>query len=246
MRKGKHSSVFSRLLAMIKLVFVAACVYLGVMGIKQFDYDHAFPFNKVKVYGINEITQDELKNTILPFMQHGFFAINIEALHDKITQNPWVSHVVVKRKWPDELQITLTERQPVANWNHHALLSGNGELFTPSSQSHYKDLPLLVGPPNQHVVMLRYLQNINRLLNPIHVRIRQLDLNAYATWKLTLDNGIVLYVGYKDVLARINQFVKVYSTLQSTEKGTIASVDLRYPNGMAVKWAEREQLEELS
>lgn len=237
MRKGKQSwAIFSRLFSIIKALVFCLIIYVGVYGIKQFDLARAFPLTTVKVYGVNEINQEEMRNTILPFVRSGFFNINIEELHDKLLQNPWASKVVVQRKWPDELSIRLVERIPIANWNDKALLSASGELFTPKSSVRYHDLPLLMGPPNQQVLMLTYYQNINRLLQPLHVRIRKLDLNAYATWKLTLDNGIVLYIGYKDVLLRVGQFVKVYSKLLSDGKGAIASVDLRYPNGMAVQW----------
>lgn len=239
MRKEKQSWVMlSRLLFVVKAVIFCAVIYVGVAGIKTIDLARAFPFSTVKIYGIHEINKEEVKSVVLPFTRSGFFAINIEELHDKLLQNPWASRVVVQRKWPDELSITFVERTPIANWNHQALLSNAGELFMPKSHEHYEQLPLLVGPANQQVLMLTYFQNINRLLQPLHVRIRELDLNVYATWKLTLENGIVLYIGYKDVLMRVSQFVKVYSKLQSEGKGSIASVDLRYPSGMAVQWAD--------
>jgi len=247
MRKGKQSStLLSRLFATIKAVFVCLCLYLSLIGVRQLDLAHAFPFTNVKIYGAHALSHEELQRIVLPFLHHGFFTISIEALHDRLLQNPWISRVVVRRKWPDELTILLEERVPIARWNKATLLSTRGELFVPEEmtsdlhKASYQALPSLIGPLNQHVLMLGYFQNINRLLQTIHVRIRELDLNAHATWKLTLDNGIVLYIGYKDVLTRVGQFAKVYPKLLNEEKGVIASVDLRYPNGMAVQWADRK------
>lgn len=225
----------AKTIATIKIILVCFFIYFCVFGIKNLKFSQAFPFTVVKVVGINKISQEEIRQVVMPFIQNGFFAIHLEELHDKIVQNPWTSKVIVQRKWPGELDINIIERTPIAIWNHDSLLSETGELFAPKN-ANYSNLPVLVGPLNQHILMLSYFQNINRLLQPIHVRIRELDLNAYATWKLTLDNGIVLYIGYKDVLIRVRQFVKVYPKLISEKKADILSVDLRYPNGMAVKW----------
>ncbi len=36
------------------------------------------------------------------------------------------------------------------------------------------------------------------------------NLTPYFTWKLTLDNGITMQIGHKDILTRLDHFVKVY------------------------------------
>lgn len=239
MRKGQQSwAVLSRLFFIIKTVFFCALLYAAIMGVRQFDWARAFPLSTVKVYGILKMNREEIRSVVLPFLRGGFFALNIEALHDKLLQNPWTSSVIVQRKWPDELSITFVERTPVANWNNQALLSDAGELFIPKVMTGYEALPVFHGPSNQQLLMLSYSRNINRLLQSVHVRIRELELNSYGAWQLTLDNGVRLYVGHKDVLMRVSQFVAVYSKLQDEKRGAIASIDLRYPNGMAVQWAD--------
>ena len=57
---------------------------------------------------------------------------------------------------------------------------------------------------------------MNRLLTPLHAKISYLELTPYLTWKLTLDNGITLQIGHKDILTRLNHFVKVYPKIMGT------------------------------
>jgi cell division protein FtsQ len=51
-----------------------------------------------------------------------------------------------------------------------------------------------------------------------------------------LDNGIFLEAGYKDVLSRLGQLVKVFPKMIGPRIGDVEYIDLRYPNGVAVKW----------
>ena len=46
-------------------------------------------------------------------------------------------------------------------------------------------------------------------------------------------------MGHKDVLTRINHFVKVYSQVIGKRSNEIAYVDLRYPNGLAIGWKQQ-------
>jgi cell division protein FtsQ len=66
-----------------------------------------------------------------------------------------------------------------------------------------------------------------------------LSLSQRYAWTARLDNGITLHLGRaaeRDVLkARIDRFVSVYPQLSVAMAGQISSVDLRYPNGLALR-----------
>jgi len=126
--------------------------------------------------------------------------------------------------------------EPIARWNKQGLLSGTGEIFLPQEQNYSETLPILVGPDGKQMMMLGYFNEINRLLQPLHVKISSLELTSYLSWKLILENGIVLQMGHKDVLTRLNHFVKVYPKIIGDHAVDVDYIDLRYPNGIAVRW----------
>jgi cell division protein FtsQ len=149
---------------------------------------------------------------------------------------PWVSGIFVRRYWPDRVEITIIEKNAVARWNEQGLLSDKGEIFSPNQTTYPDKLPLLSGPDGKQITMLQTFIEMNRLFAPLHVRITQLELSPYLSWKLMLDNGMILRIGHKDVLTRVDHFVKVYPKVVGDRIMDVEYVDLRYPNGMAVRW----------
>jgi cell division protein FtsQ len=84
--------------------------------------------------------------------------------------------------------------------------------------------------------MLKYFNDINRLFAPLHAKISYLELTPYLTWKLRLNNGITMQMGHKDILTRLGHFVKVYPKIVGARAIDVDYIDLRYPNGLAVRW----------
>lgn len=84
--------------------------------------------------------------------------------------------------------------------------------------------------------MLNYYHSMNTLLSTLQFKITRLELTPTLSWELTLNNGIKLNMGYKDVLTRIGHFVKVYPKIVGEKSKDIDYVDLRYANGFAVRW----------
>lgn len=236
-RKGKSSrNPFQYITQIFKIVLLGAVVLTCVFTLNQFQLSDYFPIKNVRVYGVNRVDQQEVQNLLLPLVNHGFFTINVEYIRDRLLQMPWVSDIFVRRTWPDQVEITVVEKNALARWNEASLLSESGELFSPHQNTYPANLPQFVGPSGQQVLMRDYFNQINRLLTPLRAKIAYLELTPYFTWKLTLDNGITLQIGHKDILTRLSHFVKVYPKIVGKRGTDVEYVDLRYPNGMAVRW----------
>lgn len=236
-RKGKPLySPFQYVTQIFKITILGVIVLSFIFAVNQFKLSAYFPIKTVRVYGVNRTDRLEVQELLMPLVNRGFFTINLEYIRDRLTQMPWVSSLSVKRIWPDKIEVTVIEKNAVARWNQESLLSTAGEIFTPKPETYPEHLPQLLGPDGQQIVMLRYFHQINRLLTPLHAKISYLELTPYFTWKLTLNNGIALQVGHKDILTRLDHFVRVYPKIVGSRASDIEYVDLRYPNGMAVRW----------
>ncbi|HSW71307.1 MAG TPA: cell division protein FtsQ/DivIB, partial [Gammaproteobacteria bacterium] len=110
--------------------------------------------------------------------------------------------------------------------------------FSPGSYPWPGTLPYFIGPDGTQGTMLQFFNDFNRELLPLHAKITSLELTPYQLWHLTLDNGIRLHLGHKNILTHLSQFVKVYPKIIGNKVKDVEYVDLRYPNGMAVKWKE--------
>ncbi|HTM64010.1 MAG TPA: cell division protein FtsQ/DivIB [Gammaproteobacteria bacterium] len=217
----------------IPITVIAAATFYCTDAVKSLNY---FPINMVRITGADHLDKREVKEILEPLVSKDFFAVDVEHIRDRLRQMPWVSDISVSKKWPAEVDITITEKTAAARWNKQSLLSMDGDLFAPKESSYPEGLVNFAGPEGEQITMLKYFINFNRILRPLHAKISNLELTTYLTWNLQLDNGMVLKAGHGDILTRLNHFVKVYPKIIGERAEDVEYVDLRYPNGMAVKW----------
>lgn len=217
----------------ISFILFFAAVFFSVNKMKEMNQ---FPIHHVKVYGIKHLNSLETRQMLLPLVSKGFFAVDVDLVKEQFLQIPWVSDVSVRRVWPDRVVITIAEKNPVARWNNNRLLGSMGEVFNPASGSFSSDLPHLIGPEGQQLSVLEFYLRVNALLSPLHLKIRRVELSPYLSWDMEFTNGMKMRLGYKDVLTRVSHFVKVYSKIVGERAADVDYVDLRYPNGLAVRW----------
>ncbi|MHB1947500.1 MAG: cell division protein FtsQ/DivIB [Gammaproteobacteria bacterium] len=235
-RVRKRRSANVNLYAKFALKIILFMIFVTVLFSMVTKFKSYFPIKSVKVFGVQHVDQEAMQQVLTPLVNKGFFAIDVETIKDRLLQSPWVSKAIVQRVWPDKILITVVEKAPTARWNNTSLLSNNGEIFSPDVKSYPSHLPLFVGPEGKHIHMLQYYKKLSSLLTPLHFKIARFELTPERTWRLTLDNGVKLSVGYKDVLTRMNHFVKVYPKIIGNRVADVDYVDLRYSNGLAVRW----------
>lgn len=217
------------------LIFVVL-VTAGIFWVNRAKTTPQFPIKIVKIVGAYHANHEEIQHAVVPLVNHGFFGVEVSEIKEKILQFPWVADVNVRRAWPSEVWVTITEKKPVARWHDGSLLSSHGDLFTVDSTTIPNDLPDFVGSEGDQIEMMQSYQQMNNLLTPLHFKITHLELTPTHVWNLTLDNGIKLTLNHKDFLTHLSHFVKVYPTIIGNRGGDVDYIDLRYSNGLAVRW----------
>src|SRR3990167_10454798 len=227
---------FQNITQFCKVILLGMMVLGVIFSLNEFKLSRFFPIKVVRIYGIHHLDHQDIQNVLLPLVEQGFFAINVENIRDRLTQLPWVANSFVRRSWPDQLEIFIKEKTVLGLWNDRNLLSDAGELFFPDQETYPDFLPRLIGPDGMQMEMIHYFKAIDQLLKPIHVKIASLELTSASAWKVILTNGIILYIGHKDVLTRLSHFVKVYPKIIGDHAIDVEYIDLRYSNGVAVRW----------
>ena len=197
----------------------------------------SFPIKTVKVKGnYTHISQATIQNTIKPFVHVSFFALQASTLQADLEQLPWVAKANVRRVFPATLIITITEKQPIAVWNNTALITAEGKLFSPDKNTYPSAIPFLNGPDDEEKDLLATMQKINILLEPLNLNVRQLTLSSRHSWRLILNDDIQVIIGQRDIWKRMQQLVAVFPKVVGAKAKNVVSIDLRYPNGVAVQW----------
>ena len=169
--------------------------------------------------------------------RHGagnFFAVPIDELRGALERLPWVRAAAVRRVWPDRLEIAIEEHVALARWGADALVNIHGERFVATSD---ESLPMFIGPPGREAEMTRRYARFSTLLAPLGSPLERIALSPRHAWKLRLASGLQLTLGRDADLAeqRLQRFVDAYTGTMDAAQRARDAVDLRYPNGFAVR-----------
>jgi len=186
------------------------------------------PFQRVTALQIEEAIADEL--------EHGFVSANLERIQQRIVDLPWIDEATVARRWPSRLRITVSEQVPAAIWGERGLLNIRGELFVTDARHIPAELPRLSGPEDRSAeVAKRYLEVRDRLI-PVGLDLRRVNMDARGAWDMTLQNGVEVRLGRRDVDERTNLFLDVVANIITGRAADIEYVDMRYSNGFTIGW----------
>ena len=153
------------------------------------------PFQRVTALQIEEAISDELGD--------GFVTADLGAIQRRIVALPWIDQATVARRWPSRLRVTVSEQVPAAIWGERGLLNVRGELFVSDARHIPAELPRLSGPEDRAAeVATRYLEVRERLI-PVGLDLRRVHLDPRGAWEMTLNNGVEIRLGRRDIAERI-------------------------------------------
>ncbi|RMX01216.1 cell division protein FtsQ/DivIB [Legionella jordanis] len=220
---------FLTLLIICALCLAARLVYLFIADPKR------FPISTVKIAAsYHHISHKDLETVLNKYWDSSFFSLPVGKLYTDLAALEWTDRVQIERVWPDTLKITLVEKIPIATWNN-AMLTADGELFNKGGRLD-SSLPHLTGPANQQNEVLQVYEKMSKILSIYGLHAASLDWRDNHAWEVTLANGVQLHLGKRDLETRITRFCKAYPAVFADKSDQLASVDLRYPHGMAVQW----------
>jgi cell division protein FtsQ len=172
-----------------------------------------------------------------------FFTVNLDAVRAAFEKLPWVRKAEVRRRWPNGLELDIEEHVAAARWKNAEgaearLVNREGEVFAAASNA---KLPLFVGPEGTAPLILARYQELQPLLEPIGRQPKTLALSPRQAWQMKLDDDVLLDLGRDQARSRVNErlqrFTAVYGQAAERLKARADVIDLRYPNGFAMRVA---------
>lgn len=205
-----------------------------------------FPVSRISFIGeFRHVEKSALQENVSPYIGNNFFAIDLQGLESALRDIPWVSDVSVSRRWPDTLQVSVKEDHLIASWNKTSWVTSEAAIVLIPNLS-MRSLPRWFGPDGtQALVQLKYHQFSN-LLGDAGMKLKQLTYSERGAWQLIAENDerreqVNIRLGRRDMEDRLFRFTRAYGQTLGKLEQRIISVDLRYPNGFAVKWNRIEE-----
>ena len=198
------------------LFVLTLCAFFALRALVR---SPAFPLRVIQISGDSRhVGYDDVAKALDGRLSGTFFTLDLDSVRGMFETIPWVRRAEVRRRWPDRIEIVIEEHRPLARWGSLAdarLVNVNGELFSGRTTA---ELPVFGGPSGSE---------------------REVVLSARYAWHLKLSNGLSVQLGRdsdKELASnRLSRFVEVYPRTLARLSRRLGYVDLRYPNGFALR-----------
>ncbi len=231
------------------LVVIVLLLVLVVLGRTIDAWLSSYPIERVKVFSdFVYVEQGQLEAIIRDHVNTSLLQLDLAKIKALIEQDPWVETVVVARQWPDTLKVRVYERKPVARWGSHGLVSSQGVVFE-AELVQGPDIPVLSGPEGSAQECMFYYERMSSLLRPLGLSIKSLD-RGHRTWQMQLAGFtsldlVTVTVDSARPLEKLKNLMQLYRYI-SPERQWVSALDLRYDNGVAVRWrSDRPEVQTL-
>jgi cell division protein FtsQ len=218
-------------------VLFAAAALMVLYGLVRFAIvQPVFALKELHVLGSNgHVSKAQVEALAKRDVQGTFFTMDIERLRNSFEKLPWVRKADVRRQWPNRVDVIVEEHQPLARWGtegKEGLVNVQGEVFAGAVEG---KLPEFGGPQGSSSTVMAHYELFKREFAAIGREPVVVRMSPRGAWHVRLDNGMTLEVGRDQVPERVARFLAAYPRTIAPLGRNAEYVDLRYPNGFAVR-----------
>ena len=230
---AKQMNALAVTLAVLAALGLAFALATYVVRLRAFSFDEVVvttPLNRTNGAHLEAVIRAELAGT--------FFTMDLAGARNAITRVPWVRDAGLRRQWPNRLEVTIEEHEPLARFNEGGFVNTRGEVFEAESRD---ALPRLLGPDPRALEMTERYRAWSEALRPLSLELAEVRLSPRGGWRVRVagnESALTLELGREDADARLARFINAYrGTIGALARsGTrVETVDLRYRNGYAVR-----------
>ena len=191
----------------------------------------------ILVAGRGRTSRGDLMRAIATPRGSSIFDLDLAEIQRRVETLPWVKTAVVRRQLPATLYVDLTERRPLALWQHQAklrLVDRDGEVIAVQDLTAFAELPILVGAdaPARGRAALEMIATSPAL----SARVRALTWVGARRWTVRLDNDV-------DILLPETDPGRAWRHLANLQRDHdvlarhIVTIDMRIPEQLVMRLA---------
>jgi cell division protein FtsQ len=188
------------------------------------------------------VSRGQVEHVAKTALTGNFFTVDLDSVRNAFERLPWVRRAEVRRVWPDGLELALEEHVAVARWQHAegepTLVNSHGEVFVALAPANAR-LPSFTGPDGSSARMLARYREVEKALSPLGRKTASMVLSSREAWEVRLDDGIVVALGRDQAklgsVDRLARLTDHYPAVRERLRGAGGVIDMRYPNGFALR-----------
>lgn len=252
----RPASTVGRVLLGVGVLAVLGGVTAGALVLKTYlGRDSRFRItstDNIEAVGLTQVSRDEMLPVFGEDIGRNIFFIPLNERRKQLEAIPWVEHATVMRLLPDQLRVSIVERQPVAfvrQGQQIGLVDKDGVLLTmpPAMMAqHHYSFPVVTGldpadPPAMRkarmAVYERLISELDANNQNLSQQISEIDLTDPQDARVTIpEQGADLLAHFGD-----DRFLDRYQRYKShiaewrQQYPKLAAVDLRYENQVVLE-----------
>lgn len=162
-------------------------------------------------------------------------AIDLDGAKARLETVPWVRNASIERLLPDTLYVRLTERAPLALWQHRGkfdLVDQDGNVIVNADIGDYPFLPQVVGEgaPAATPDLLKVLTSEPGLQAHVTASVRV----GARRWDIHLDNGIVVSLPENNATSAWHRLAALDRSDKLLERN-VQAIDMRLPDRLVLR-----------
>ena len=184
-----------------------------------------FEIKEISVHGLKELTEQDVLTQAAVTPRQNLLSVNVDALANKISTNPWVKNIHVGRELPNRLILDVKERNPVAivKQSHDLYLMDNeGIIFKKLDKNDEVDLPVLTGIDVKEKEKSKFLLSTLNLLQTMSASnrysylgaISEVNINDIVGISLLTDTGLYLKLGTDNYEKKLQKLSLVMADME--------------------------------
>ena len=229
-----------------KVSLLTAVMIISIMGYYGVTTANSFlerPIKTVLIDGDFEyLSRQSVKALIDEHMEDSFIKEDLLSMRNKLMMNPWIDSVLLRREWPDILHVSIKEQRAIARWGDKGFVNFRGDVVLAKNDAMLNYLPLLRSDDSQAKLLMRQYQFVSELLNEYQLTVLVLERTTVGIWQAELNNGWTLFLGRADINKKLQRLLVALDQEAILLSSAIDSIDLRYENGLSVKWINNDDL----
>lgn len=223
---------------------IAVLAWAAMTGVQRLPF---YPLRELVVVGeIERVSRAQIEHAARSALAGNLLSVNLDEARGAFEKLPWVRRAELRRQWPHALELAVEEHVAVARWSRSdgepRLVNTRGEVFAAASGD---ELPVFSGPEGSSAAMLERYREFDSRLAKIQRKPVALTLTAREAWQVRLDDGVLLDLGRdqprQPLAERLDRFATHYATARDKARVPVAAVDMRYPNGFALRLGQPDK-----
>jgi len=187
----------------------------------------------------SDLTQVERKavvSAVRSAIDGGILSTDIVDVAAALHNLSWPRSAQVRRVWPDKLEVDVTKVTLIARWQTDRYLTSTGSIVkVPVPVNNLPLLDCAIATPVEAMEMYGMLRDIAAAQSLV---LTELGQNRIGEWQIRFTSLLTVNLGAEKVVERMHRFAHTYRSAAALGTGTLAYVDTRYPNGVAIRFNE--------